>query len=114
MSDNVVFTELTEIVVNKEDIENLENLYTHFRIQMPSDLKEQIEIFNSDPSNYSVAAQNDLRVALCKCLISSNHELFTDELFNEVIENAEKIVFNADFKNDLEEVLSENSEPGKE
>ena len=103
--------ELTEIVINKEDVDNIENFFKHFNIELPEYLTEQFRVYrSSNDKTYSLKDQQLLKEELCKALATSSHELLKDELFKSVIERCEDIYFHAQFTRDLEDTLSEDEE----
>jgi hypothetical protein len=114
MSNGKAQQELTEIVINKEDIDNLEGFFTHFNIDCPAYLKEQFTTYRDASSNdsveYSLKDQQRLKEELCKAIASSEHALLKDDLFSSVVERCEDIWFHAQFKRDLEETLDTSSE----
>jgi len=114
MSSSKAQQELTEIVINKEDIDNLEGFFTHFNIDCPDYLKQQFATYRNaakdDKIEYTLKDQQYLKEELCKAIASSEHELLKDELFSSVVERCEDIWFHAQFKRDLEETLDSTSD----
>ncbi len=117
MSSNKAQQELTEIVINKEDVDNIENFFKHFEIDLPDYLKEQFVTYRNTGESgvdYSLENQQRLKEELCKALALSEHELLKDELFSSVISRCEDVYFHAQFKRDFEEEITkpENEEEG--
>lgn len=105
LSSNKAQQELTEIVINKEDVDNIENFFKHFSIELPKYLQEQFSTYRESGDKYSLADQQRLKEELCKALALSEHELLKDELFSSVISRCEDVWFHAQFTRDLEESL---------
>ena len=99
-----------KVVVNQEDIQNIEDFFKHFRIPIPNYLQQQIDVFKQDPNNYTYDKQCVLKSELAHAISESDHELFKDELFSNVIKNCAKEWYDTQFNRDLESALSENQD----
>ena len=100
-----IFEEKEKVVaISGEDCKNVRDFFTHFKIDLPPDLEDAMKAFEADKT---YANQERVKTFLCKAMIESNHPLFKDELFAQVIDNSSKIVWEAQFAQSLETTLTE-------
>ena len=99
--------EETKALISGEDIKNIEEFFSHFRIEVPSYLKEQLDIFKADPGAYTADKQAMLKAELAHTIVSSDHELMTDGVFSNICLKCDKEWFETQFNRDLESELSE-------
>lgn len=102
------------VVVNQEDVKNIEDFFNHFRIPIPDFLKTQLDKFKNSPESYTYDDQCLLKTELARAIASSDHELFKDELFTNVLNNCSKEWYDAQFNRDLEEALSDEDQDSSE
>ena len=98
----------TEVVINKDDARNVRDFFKHFNIKVPENLEQVCDRIEKLPE-ITFPDQHDFKIALCEAMVTSDHAMFKDELFSEVIKNAEREVFNFCFKKEVEEVLDVNA-----
>lgn len=104
--------ETNKVVINQEDIKNIEDFFNHFRIEIPSYLQTELEVFKNDPNNYTYDKQCKLKTELAHAIVSSDHELFKDDLFANVIKNCNKEWFDAQFDRDLVDTFTDDKSEG--
>lgn len=93
------------VAISKEDIGNVRNFFSLFEIPMPDRLKEALERFEKEETVYN---QNQVRIALCEAMVTSNHEAFKDQLFSPAVDNSTKILYESNFDKDLEDTLTKD------
>ena len=96
-----------KVVINQEDIKNIEDFFNHFRIPIPTFLKSELDVFRNSPDDYSYDKQCKLKSELAHAIVDSDHELFKDDLFKNVIKNCNKEWFDTQFDRDLETTFTE-------
>ena len=106
MSDILQEKTLKEVVLNHDDIKNLREFFTHFKISMIAEMEEILARWEMKKDKVTPQDQQDLKVALCAQMLQSDHPMFKDELFKPILENSSKIVFDAQFEKELETQLS--------
>jgi len=97
-------------LVSGEDIKNIEEFFSHFRIPVPDYLQEQLEVFKADPNTYTMDKQKMLKSELAHAIVSSDHELMNDGVFANICQKCDKEWFETQFDRDLEDGLSETKE----
>ena len=97
---------LTEVVITKEDAKNIREFFSHFDITLPDFLSKQIQDI-TDNERISLEQQNILRVAIARAISESDHEIFKDQLFEEVIPNCDRVWFDHKFSEDFEVAMAE-------
>jgi hypothetical protein len=97
-----------KVVINEEDIKNIEDFFNHFRIDIPDFLKSELDTYRSSPDTYGIDNQEKLKAELAHAIVASDHELFKDKLFENVVKNCTKCWFDTQFDRDLESGLSDN------
>ena len=102
-----VLNDPTKVVVGPEDIKNIEEFFGHFRIPVPEGLQTQIDAYKKDPSNYTLDQQKLLRVEVAHAIVSSDHELMKDDVFDNITNNCDKEWFESQFQRDMEDAFSE-------
>lgn len=110
MSLDVQFTPLSDLFIDSEDCRNIRDFIEHFAIEGTPELKSALALFEKavdegKSRDQLVALQNELRVRLCEFMVSTNHPLFGDPLMEEVIDNAKKITFIANFDKQVDELV---------
>lgn len=90
--------------ITEEDVENVKNYSKNFGVDITPELQEAMDKFEKDQTYEN---HLEFKLALCKWMISSPHESFTDSLWDHPKEAAKDIVFDLQFDKELEEELSE-------
>lgn len=115
MQDALQAKTLKDVVISQDDIRNLRDFFTHFKVEVCPELEDVLKRWESKEKNaLTPQDQEDLRVAICVNMMKSNHKMFKDELFAPILKNSEKIVFDATFKSELEDQLSKEKKDGSE
>ena len=99
--------EPNKVVISSEDIKNIEEFFNHFRIPIPTYLQEQLNTYKTAPDEYTLDNQKTLKSELAHAIVSSDHELLKDGVFDNIISNCDKEWFETQFNRDLENELSE-------
>ena len=102
-----MITDPTKVVVSAEDIKNIEEFFSHFRIDIPAYLQTQLDVYRAAPDEYTLDKQKLLRAELAHAIVSSDHELMKDGVFTNIVENCDKEWFDAQFNRDFEGDLSD-------
>lgn len=105
--DNLQDKVSTEIVINKDDARNVRDFFKHFNVVVTPNLEAVCARLEKLPE-ITFGDQQDFKIALCEAMVTSDHPMFKDELFAEVIKNSERAVFDANFKRAVEETLDVN------
>lgn len=98
--------EVNKVVINQEDIKNVEDFFNHFRIEIPKFLQAELDVFKDDPESYNLDKQAKLKSELAHAIVSSDHELFKDDLFVNVMKNCNKEWYDTQFDRDINDVFS--------
>jgi hypothetical protein len=98
------------VVLTKEDVKNVLDFFTHFNIPCPAYLSEIIkEIANSEKITFQ--QQQKIKVAISRAIIDNqDHKILKDELFEEAMPNCQQEWFKAQFEQDLQESLADDTE----
>lgn len=96
-----------ELVMSKDDLDNIENFFSHFEMEMPKDLRNQLDAWKHDPDNFTVEKEKALTNAVAEALVKSKHKIFEADVWKGILSNASETYYNAQFDKDLEEVLTE-------
>jgi len=95
-----------KVLINQEDIKNIEDFFNHFRIEIPNFLQAELDVFKNNPDEYNLDKQAKLKSELGHAIISSDHELFKDDLFVNVMKNCNKEWFDTQFDRDINNTFS--------
>jgi hypothetical protein len=101
-------TEQTDEVKNKvtisnEDCANVIKYATHFNVPISAELQAALDKFTADNSFEN---QIEIKLEMCKWMLSSTHDSFQDSLWDAPKKAAESVVFNLQFDKDVKDVLS--------
>ena len=99
-----------KIPVSDEDRENVINYSKNFGASMSDELKLAMDIFVEN-SNYGNML--DFKLELCKWLLLSEHDSFSDSLWDHPKEAAKDIMFDLQFDKDVQEELGDDDEKAK-
>lgn len=97
---------LKEIMLNVDDIRNLREFFQHFQVTIHPDLEDALTVWENKKEKVTLEDQENLRIGLCKTMVSSDHKMFKDELFAPILASSEKLVFESTFKEELEKQLT--------
>ena len=104
MTDNT-----NKVVISAEDIKNIEEFFNHFKIEIPTYLSDQLDIFKAAPSEYTLDKQKKLKAELAHAIVTTDHELMKDGVFSNIVSNCDKEWFDTQFNRDFEGELSSKS-----
>jgi len=96
---------VTKIVITPEDVAGAADFWTHFEVPMTSALKEAFEAFSK---NQTIENQNNIKIAVCNAIRTTDHEAFNDEMFKEIREECTDTEYDMAFNRQLEAKLSED------
>ncbi len=98
------------VVISNEDVKNIRDFFHNFKIEVPAPLETSLVNFESD-----ICYQNQQKIKeeLCRLMVKSSHPLFHDDLFAQVIANSTKVAMEAEFNEQLVEVLTRTEEESK-
>lgn len=107
MSDNNTDEVKSKVTISNEDCANVFKYASHFKVPLTPALEAALNKFSADNSFDN---QLEVKLEMCKWMLSSSHESFTDSLWDAPKKAAESVVFNLQFDKDLKEELSKGSE----
>lgn len=105
MSDNSNGTDevKNKVTISNEDCANVFKYASHFKVPLTPGLEAALNKFSADNSFDN---QLQVKLEMCKWMLSSDHESFTDSLWDAPKKAAESVVFDLQFDRDLKEELS--------
>jgi hypothetical protein len=92
-----------KVTISNEDCTNVLKYATHFKVAITPGLEAALNKFSADNSFEN---QLEIKLEMCKWMLCSDHESFTDSLWDAPKKAAESVVFNLQFDKDLKEELS--------
>jgi hypothetical protein len=96
------------VVLTPEDVKNVEDFFTHFKLQTPPLMQQMLNKFkNADPKTLTFEDQKLFRAALAMSMNTVDHPLVKDQAFANIRSKCEKAWFDAQFDMDIEAVLRE-------
>lgn len=99
-----------EVVLNCDDVRNIRDFFNHFKIEIAPELETAMSAWETKKDKVTIEDQDALKVGLCISMIRSEHAMFRDDLFSNIIKNSEKIVFESTFQKELETQLTKKPE----
>lgn len=96
-----------KVTISNEDCANVVKYAQHFKVPLSPELEAALNKFNADNSYEN---QLDIKLEMCKWMLTSNHESFQDSLWDAPKKAAESVVFNLQFDRDLKQVLSKSDD----
>lgn len=96
-----------KVTISNEDCANVFKYASHFKVPLTSALEAALNKFSSDNSFEN---QLEVKLEMCKWMLSSDHESFTDSLWDAPKKAAESVVFDLQFDKDLKEELTKKDE----
>ena len=91
-----------KVTISADDCTNVKKYCGHFGVPSSPDLDEALEKFSTEPSFEN---QKNVKLEICKWMLSCKHESFEDSLWDAPKKAAEEVVFDLQFDKDLNEVL---------
>ena len=95
-----------EVVLTVSDIQNIRDFFVHFKIAITPELDEAMTRWEKKKDKVEIGDQNDFKAALCGALMTSDHAMFKDQLFETILANSAKIVYEVTFQKELAAVLT--------
>jgi hypothetical protein len=110
MSENVATTKIQEVYVTQDDIDAIERFFTHFKFTTSKELNDARAAYLLDKN---VDNQRMYRFQLAKEIgrCKGQNELI-DDLFKNVMETSDKLSYDMEFDNDLEEIIGVDATTG--
>lgn len=96
-----------KVTISNEDCTNVFKYATHFKVPVTLGLEAALNKFALDNSFEN---QLEVKLEMCKWMLTSEHESFTDSLWDAPKKAAESVVFNLQFDKDLKEELSKGEQ----
>ena len=96
------------IPVSAEDCDNVRNYALHFGVDIPDGLRDAMATFEKDITYENMIS---FKREICRWLVESTHESFTDSLWTHPTEAAKDILFDLNFDHEVQEILSEKEDP---
>jgi uncharacterized protein (DUF1786 family) len=93
------------VVLTQEDMRNVREFFNHFNIDMPEYLDKTILSVEKE-NEITLQSQKNFKTSLVRAISESNHELFKDSLFEEIVPECEKEWYEAQFSQDFEAAMS--------
>lgn len=98
-----------KVTISNEDCANVIKYATHFKVPLSAELELALKKFSDDNSYEN---QLEIKLEMCKWMLSSTHESFQDSLWDAPKKAAESVVFNLQFDKDLKDVLTKTNDSG--
>ena len=108
--EGVVIGQMNEITIDPEETKHAREFFKEFGIPIPDSMEKAMTEFMEAGKDKTLDAQrriklfNNFRNELCNAMVTSEHEVFKDEIWNEVKENSKQILFDYHFDNQVDEV----------
>jgi len=96
-----------KITITNEDCLSVYKYCEHFKVPMADSLKNALQKFEKDNSYKN---QLEIKLEMCKWILSSDHENFKDSLWEAPKKSAEALVFDLQFDKDLNDELTKEKE----
>ena len=111
MSEDVVTAKNKDVYVSEEDMEAIERFFTHFKLTTSKELNDARADYIQDKN---VNTQRMYRFQLAKEIgrCRGQNELL-DDLFKNVMDTSDKLSYDMEFDNDLEEIIGVSPEASK-
>jgi len=103
--------EKKKVVMTADDFKNVEEFFTHFKIEMPEVLNERIVSYKKDPREFSFDDQKLFRAFIAHAMNTVDHPLVKDDVFKNIRAKCEAAWYSAQFDLDLEQMLKEPKVP---
>jgi len=96
-----------KVTISNEDCANVIKYASHFNVPLTTELEAALAKFSSDNSFEN---QLEIKLEMCKWMLSSSHDSFQDSLWDAPKKAAESVVFNLQFDKDVKDVLTKSSD----
>lgn len=98
------------VLATKDDISNIENFFSHFKLPLPKYLQDQIDVWKSNPEGFNEDNQKEMVAALSRAVLESDHEIFSNDVWKGILKECDETYYNSQFDKDLQEALSAEEE----
>lgn len=102
-TDDVV----NKVTISSDDCDNVNKYCGHFGVPSSPELEAALEKFKKENTYEN---QLDVKLEICKWILTCEHESFQDSLWDAPKKAAEEVVFDLQFDKDLKEELSKDKE----
>lgn len=99
-----------KVTISNEDCANVIKYATHFNVPLSPELQAALDKFSAENSFEN---QLEIKLEMCKWMLSSSHESFQDSLWDAPKKAAESVVFNLQFDKDVKDVLAKGDDSGQ-
>ena len=100
-----------KVAISADDCSNVKRYCEHFGVPSSPELDAALDAFSKEPTFEN---QKEVKLQLCKWMLTCTHESFGDSLWDAPKKAAEEVVFDLQFDKDLSEVLTEAEKDGQE
>lgn len=98
------------VVLTVEDIKNVEDFFTHFKLKSSDLINEIVAKMKADPKSITFEDQKYFRAAIAHAMNTIDHPLVKDQAFASIRAKCEKVWFDAQFDMDIDRILREPKE----
>ena len=98
--------ESKKVVLTADDFRNVTEFFTHFKIEMPTQLASCIAAYNKDPAAFTFEDQKLFRAYLAMSINVVDHPLVKDDVFKNIRAKCDKAWYDAQFDSDITTLLS--------
>lgn len=95
------------VVLTAEDIKNVDDFFTHFKLKAPELILNLVEKMKKDPKSITFEDQKHFRAAIAYAMNTIDHPLVKDNAFQNIRTKCDKAWYDAQFEMDIEKVLRE-------
>jgi len=92
-----------KITISSDDCDNVKKYCDHFGVPSSPELDAALAAFKA---NNTFENQMEIKLEICKWMLSCDHASFKDNLWNAPKKAAEGVVYDLQFDKDLQETLS--------
>jgi hypothetical protein len=96
-----------KVSISNEDCANVVKYASHFNVPLSAGLDLALKKFSE---NNSFENQLEIKLEVCKWMLTCTHESFQDSLWDAPKKAAESVVFDLQFDKDLKETLNGSSD----
>lgn len=100
-----------KVTISGDDCGNVNKYCGHFGVDSTPELEDALEKFSND---INFENQLDVKLEICKWILSCDHESFKDSLWDAPKKAAEKVVYDLQFERDLKDTLGAVDEEDSE